>query len=389
MRLLHTSDWHVGKTLKGQGRIEEQRGVLAEIVAVAREHEVDAVLIAGDIYENAAPTADAQRLVVRTLMQLARSGIEVIAIAGNHDHAATFEAYRPLMAAAGIRLFGHVRAADQGGVHRFTARSTGEEAVVAVLPFLSQRYAVRAAEVIANSPAENVGAYDQMVRDILANLTTPFSDHTVNIVMAHLTCTGGVFGGGERAAQSIMEYHVPASIFPVQAHYVALGHLHRRQRIPAPTPVHYSGAPFAVDFGEQDNTSVVCLVDLTPSTPAKVTDIAISTGRRLRTVVGTVAEITANSERYGNDYLRVWVRQATYAGMREELLEALPYALEIRIHPDFATALHERAGRGDRTNKTPAELFAQYCASAGVDDPRIARLFDELHDQLTSAPGGN
>jgi len=167
LRLLHTSDWHVGKTLKGHNRLEEQTRVLSQIVDLAQQHEADAVLIAGDVYENAAPTADAQRHVVRTLLRLARSGIEVIAIAGNHDHGATFEAYRPVMGVAGIRLFGQVRAADQGGAYRFRARSTGEEAVVAVLPFLSQRYAVRAAQVIANTPAENVGAYDQMIRDIL------------------------------------------------------------------------------------------------------------------------------------------------------------------------------------------------------------------------------
>ena len=210
---------------------------------------------------------------------------------------------------------------------------------------------------------------------------------TVNVVMAHLTCTGGVFGGGERAAQSIMEYHVPAGIFPTNAHYVALGHLHRRQRIPASTPVHYSGAPFAVDFGEQDNASVVCLVDVTPDTPAKVTDIPITSGRHLRTVVGTVAEVTTDSDRYGDDYLRVWVRQATYAGLREELLEALPNALEIRIHPDFAAALHRQTASVNPANKTPAELFAEYCSSANIDDSRIAQLFDDIHDELISTQG--
>jgi DNA repair protein SbcD/Mre11 len=383
VKLLHTSDWHVGKTLKGHHRLDEQAGVLGEIVALAREHEVDAVLIAGDIYENAAPTADAQRLVVRTLLQLARSGIEVIAIAGNHDHAGTFEAYRPLMGVAGIRLFGQIRSADRGGAYRFTARSTGEEAVVALLPFLSQRYAVHAARLITNTPAENVGAYDQMIRDLLGNLTAPFSDQTVNLIMAHLTCTGGLLGGGERAAQSIMEYHVPAAIFPVEAHYVALGHLHRRQRIAAPTPVHYSGAPLAVDFGEQANTNVVCLIEVTPDTPAKVTDVPITTGRKLRTVIGTVSDVLADPSSYGDDYLRVWVRQATYAGMREELLSALPNALEIRIDPKFSLNPHRGTERAERATKTPAQLFADYCASAGVADPRVSRLFDELHDELT------
>ena len=388
MKLLHTSDWHVGKTLKGRPRIEEQKAVLAEIVALAKEHAVDAVLIAGDLYENVAPTADAQRLVVRTLLQLARSGIEVIAIAGNHDHGATFEAYRPLMGVAGIQLFGQVRPADRGGAYRFTARSTGEQAVVAVLPFLSQRYAVHAARIIANTPAENVGAYDQLIRDILTDLTRPFGagqggNQTVNLVMAHLTCTGGIFGGGERAAQSIMEYHVPGGIFPIESHYVALGHLHRRQRIPAPAPVHYSGAPMAIDFGEQGNTNVVCLVEVTPDTPARVTDLPITSGRRLRTVTGTVGDLIDGADSYGEDYLRVWVRQAQYAGMREQLLDALPNALEIRIDPQFAAELHPDTDRGSRAARTPAELFADYCAGIGMNDDRVARLFDQLHDELS------
>lgn len=171
MKFLHTSDWHVGKTLKGRNRLEEQAGVLREITQIAVGNDVDAVLIAGDLYENAAPAADAQRLVVRTLLQLAKQDIEVVLIAGNHDHGATLEAYKPLMDIVGIHVYGQARPAVKGGVHSFRAKSTNERVNVAVLPFLSQRYAVRAAEIIANTPSQNVGAYDQLIRDVLDNLT--------------------------------------------------------------------------------------------------------------------------------------------------------------------------------------------------------------------------
>lgn len=384
MKLLHTSDWHVGKTLKGRHRIDEQREVLNEIVELALTHEVDAIMIAGDIYENVAPTADAQQLVVRTLLRLARAGIEVIAIAGNHDHGPTFEAYRPLMGQVGIRMIGNARPADKGGVQTFKARSTGEQAVVATLPFLSSRYAIRAAQVITNTPAENVGAYDQHVRDVLDNLTSPFSDQTVNLVMAHLTCIGGTFGGGEREAQSIMEYSVPAAIFPIDTHYVALGHLHRRQRLPAAPPVHYSGAPLAIDFGEQDNTNVVCLVEVSPDKPASVTDLPISAGRRLRTITGTVEQLLADPDAYGEDFLRLRITQAAYAGLREQVLEKLPNALEIRIDPQFSTS-PTRPSRSDPLVRSPAQLFADYCADTGVEDARLNRLFDELADDLVVA----
>lgn len=383
MRLLHTADWHVGKTLKGRSRLDEQRDVLREIVQITRAEQPDAVLVAGDLYDSAAPSAAAQQLVVNALLALAGTGARVIAIAGNHDSSATLDAYRPLAEHAGITLVGAVRTAERGGVVRFTARSTGEQVVIAVLPFLSQRYAVRAAELVNHTPAENAGGYDELVRQVLGTLTAEFRDDAVNLVMAHLTVTGGVFGGGERAAQSIFEYHVPASIFPVEAHYVALGHLHRRQRLPAPCPVHYSGAPLAVDFGEQDNTGVVCLVEASPGVPARVIDIPISAGRRLRTLRGTVAELAALAPTVGDDYLRVWVREPARAGLRDEVLEVLPNALEVRIDPEFtAPVAGARPTGAAGVERTPGELFAEYCASRSVVDPRVAALFARLHDRV-------
>jgi exonuclease SbcD len=371
--------------------------VLAEIAGIAEANQVDAVLVAGDVYDLSAPSAQAQRLVVDALLRMRQAGAEVIVIAGNHDHGPTFEAYRPLMGVAGITLTGTVRPAGRGGVVRFRARSDGAQAQVAVLPFLSQRYAVRAAEIVANTPSENVRAYDEQVRQVIASLTGGFGDDTVNIAMSHLTCVGGKFGGGERSAQSIFEYSVPASIFPVNAHYVALGHLHRRQVLPAPAPVHYSGAPLAVDFGEQDNTSVVCLVEATPDTPARVTDIAVTSGRRLRTVHATLAELEARADDFGDDYLRVYLQEPTRAGLRDDAVALTPNALEVRIDPEFAppartgssstgsSSTGPAAGSGEpRTARTPGQLFADYCATRAVSDPRVATLFRELHDEVTT-----
>jgi exonuclease SbcD len=382
MRFLHTADWHVGKTLKGHSRLDEQEQVLREIVRVVREQELDAVLVAGDLYDNAAPSAPAQKLVVRTLMALAGSGAEVIVIAGNHDHAATLDAYRPFAGAAGITLVGSVRSAEQGGVVELMAR-TGEPVTVAVLPFVSSRYAVRAAELVANTPAEHTGAYDQQIRDILTSLTGGFRTDAVNLVMAHLTVLNATFGGGERTAQSIFEYAMPATVFPPDAHYVALGHLHRRQTMAAPCPVHYCGAPLAVDFGEQDYEPVVCLVEATPTTPARVTDIPITAARRLRTLRGTVEELGALAGTVGDDFLRVWVREPARAGLREEVTDLLPNALEVRIDPEFATPVTgSRPASVLGLERSPLELFREYCASRLTGDPRLDALFARLHDRV-------
>lgn len=385
MRLLHTSDWHVGKTLKGHSRLDEQEQVLREIVGIARAQDVDAVLVAGDLYDSAAPSAQAQNLVVRTLMGLASTGAQVFAIAGNHDNPTMLDAYRPLANAAGITLVGGVRTADRGGRIEFTARGTGERGTLAVLPFLSQRYAVRAAELVTNTPALNTLEYDRQLRAILGSLTSGFRDDSVNLVMSHLTVLDGVLGGGERAAQTIFEYAVPASIFPVESHYVALGHLHRRQQMAAACPVHYSGAPLAVDFGEQENKPVVCLVEATPGTPATVTDIPITAGRRLATVRGTVAELSDLSATMGDDFLRVFVREPARAGLREEVTAMLPNALEVRIDPEFAAPVTVSRPDTGGIERSPSELFAQYLGTRAVEDKRVEQLFARLHDKVTGS----
>ncbi|MFI5953624.1 exonuclease SbcCD subunit D [Cryptosporangium sp. NPDC051539] len=384
MKFLHTSDWHVGKVLKGRNRLDEQRAVLREVVSLARTHEVDAVLVAGDLYDSAAPSAEAQELVVQALMALRKTGAEVVAIAGNHDHPRTFDAYRPLMNIAGITLVGSVRTADSGGVVEFTAPHTGEPVRVAALPFLSQRHAIRAAELVTKTPAENSAGYDQLIRDLVTTLTAGFADDAVNLVTAHLTVTGGALGGGERAAQSIFEYHVPAGAFPADAHYVALGHLHRRQTLPAACPVVYSGAPIAVDFGEQDNTASVCLVEATPSTPARVTDLPLTSARKLKTLHGTVAELGDRAAEYQDDYLRVFVREPARAGLREEVQALLPGALEVQIDPEFRAETPATRPSRTRDHTTPGELFAEFCGERQIVDDRVQKLFTRLHDDVTS-----
>jgi exonuclease SbcD len=387
VKFLHTSDWHIGKTIAGQSRLDEQRDVLAEIIDIAKKHDVDAVLIAGDLFESSAPSPAAQQLVISALLALHNAGIEVVTMAGNHDHAGLFDAYRPLMDALGIRIVGAPRPADAGGIVEFTARSTGERVQVAVLPFISQRYAVRAAELISQTPAESSATYDQKIRDVIAHLETGLTPGAVHVVMAHLMVTGGVLGGGERTAQTIMEYFVPASAFGVQPHYVALGHLHRRQQIPAACPVHYSGSPMALDFGEQENRNVVVLAEAHPDTPVSLTDLPITAGRRLRTVTGTAADLESRAGEFADDFLRVVLTEPNRAGLREQIQQALPNAVQIRVVSDGT----ERSGRerlAAQTGKSPSQLFCEYLEQAGITDARVAALFDQLHDELTTTDPG-
>ena len=169
VKLLHTADWHVGKTIKGQSRLAEHRAVLADIVRIADTENVDVVLIAGDLYETAAPTPDAEALVLKTLLDLRDTGAHVIVISGNHDNAPRFEAVRPLFAALGVVVMGAPRRPADGGVVEVVGRS-GDSVRVALVPFLSQRGIIRTEQLMGQDAGQNVATYDERMRQMVARV---------------------------------------------------------------------------------------------------------------------------------------------------------------------------------------------------------------------------
>jgi len=382
MKILHTSDWHVGKVLKGQSRAEEHIAVLAQVVEIARSERPDLVIVAGDMYDTAAPTPEATRLVTRALSALRATGAQVVAIGGNHDNGAALDALRPWAEAAGISLRGTVR--ESAAEHVLAGESAGGERwQLVALPFLSQRYAVRAAEMYELTAAEASQTYADHIGRLLAVLCKGFAAGTVNLVTAHLTVVGATMGGGEREAHSVMGYAVPATVFPGSAHYVALGHLHRAQQVPGPAPVRYCGSPLAIDFGEGENVPSVAIVEVTAESTAKVRDVPISAAVPLRTVRGTLAELSMlDGDQPG--WLRVFVREAPRAGLREEVQALLPKALEVRIDPEMLPDTGASARAAQRAGRSPRDLFTDYLESRGHADEGVQDLFDTLYEEVST-----
>lgn len=379
MKILHTSDWHVGKILKGQSRAEEHKQVLAQVIEIAHAERPDLVIVAGDLYDTAAPAPEATRLVTRALTALRRTGADVVAIGGNHDNGPALDALRPWAEAAGISLRGSVRDTPDEHVIDGTT-SGGERWRLAALPFLSQRYAVRAVEMYELTAAEATQTYADHLGRLLGRLTEGFDEpDRVHLVTAHLTVVGAGTGGGEREAHTVLGYAVPATVFPGTAHYVALGHLHRSQRVAGPCPMRYSGSPLAVDFGEQENVPSVTLVEVTARTAANIRELPVAAAV-LRTVRGTLAELAALNQ--PDAWLRVYVREQPRAGLREEVQELLPRALEIRVDPELVPAPGSGTRTAQRAGRSPRELFADYLGSRGHADDGVRELFDELFEEV-------
>lgn len=380
MKLMHTSDWHVGKVLKGQSRQEEQIAALAAVVAIARDERPDLVIVAGDLYDNAAPTPDAQKIVTRALSALRATGAEVIVIAGNHDNGAALDALRSWADAAGITLRGRV--SEKATDHIVSGVTAGGEAWRCIaLPFLSQRFAVRALEMFELTQAEAQSTYaDHLARLLTGIAAEAFTDpEAINLVTAHLTVVGGSMGGGEREAHTIMGYAVPSMVFPEQAHYVALGHLHRAQTLIGRCPVRYSGSPIAIDFGEVENTPSVTMVEVSARTAAVIREVALPVAVGLRTVRGSLAQLAELDT--GDAWLRVIVSESPRAGLREEVQELLPRALEIRVDPAMLPT--DRPARTARTERSPVDLFSDYLAHRGHADDATKALFERLYSEVS------
>lgn len=382
MRVLHTSDWHVGRTMRGESRAAEHRAVLAEIVEIAARERAELVVVAGDLYESAAPSAQAEMIVIEALLGL-RAVAPVVVIAGNHDNAARFEALRPMAEQLGIVVRGRVARPDAGGVVTIET-ATGERARVALLPFCSPRYSVRAADLMALDAAAAAGEYADRLAGIVGALCADPDPGAVNLLVAHCMVRGGLTGGGERAAQTAFEpYWLSGTAFPASLSYAALGHLHLAQRVPTGAPAWYSGSPVQVDFGEAGAGKHVLVVDVSATTPAQVREVGLTAGVELVTITGTLAELEAMQDvNHGDAWIRVRVDDAARAGVVEDVRRWLgERVVEVRV----IGGTRSPALAAPRHGRTPQELFAEFLAEEGVDDPRLGALFADLLDEETHA----
>jgi DNA repair protein SbcD/Mre11 len=379
MKLLHTADWHVGRPIRGRSRADEHEAVLDEIATIAADHAVDVVLVAGDLFETAAPAPESERIVYRALLDLADTGATVVVVAGNHDSDRRLQAVEPLLTLGRVVT----RPVFDRSLLEVTSRDGDETALIAAVPFLSQRWVVRVDDLLAEGAdaAAHAQQYAERMRRVVQSVTAGFGAGTINIVVAHCMVAGGALGGGERPAHTVFEYAVDPSAFPTSAHYVALGHLHRRQRVPGPCPIEYSGSPLQLDFGETQNEPSVTIVDAAVGRPARVEAVALRRGRRLSTVVGTLVELRALAAEgsTGDDHLKVVVREKLRAGLADEVRSLFPTCVDVAV--ERADEWGERAATTSRRGRTPHQLFAQYLDEHDVADEGLLPLFDELYEE--------
>ena len=383
MRFLHTGDWHVGKPLRGRSRLDEQEAVLAEILEIASRERIDCVLLAGDIFDSSSPPPDAERLVYNFFAELIGRGTEAVVIGGNHDHPKKLGALRTLLDPLRIRIRPEPEGPNKGGV--VSLDIGGERALIATLPWVAERKLVDIGTLMG--PEEGwTRKYSDDVALMSAVLARGFSAETVNIFMTHVFADKAVVGMSERSIHVTTPFAVDPAKFPPKAQYIALGHIHRPQRMrESPVRCEYSGSTLQLDFGEQDQTKRVVIVDARPGAIAKVENIPLTYGRQLTEVSGTLNELRRSALLWLNDFLRVTLEVKTASpGLANEVRRLFPNAVEIRIR-----ALETEPGPPPEAGviHTPRESFEQFYQAIhkSAIPPEVVQAFDKIHDEVTYA----
>jgi DNA repair protein SbcD/Mre11 len=379
MRLLHTADWHVGKAIRGRSRLAESAAALAEVTGIAVDEGVDAVLVAGDVYDQRATAPEADAIVFETFVRLSEAGIPVVVIPGNHDSALRFEALGKLLAPIGVTVVARVAPPDGGGVVEVPARDGSDAALIACIPFVPERRFGDAAALFDATEAW-YRSYAQGMGELLGAMAGAFRPDRVNVALGHLFTDGALVGGGERELTIGLAYAVPPGRLPGTAQYVALGHVHKPQAVPAaPAPTRYAGSVLQLDFGERDQTKSVSIVDASPGRPAKLREVELTSGRRLLDLHGTLDEVAARAGDVGDAFLRVFVTtDGPVPGIADRIRDDLPNALDVHLVYERAEA-EGRAGAPISSLAPREQFLAYYRSQHGADaDERLLESFDEV-----------
>ncbi len=388
MRILHTADWHLGKTLKGVDRTPEIAAALEEVLKIVEEERVELLVAAGDLFDRPQVPAEAEAVFFDFLMRLKELGVPLLGVAGNHDPRARIAAWRGVLGLFGAEIEAELRFFEEGGVRERGALRA------ALLPFLSERRLVKAAELMEKDVGEQQLAYAERMRKVLENLARGFSPRTANLLVGHLTLEGAnlKLGGGEFTFYVGNSYAVPAEALPTGAGYVALGHIHRQQRVSDAPLAYYAGSLIQLDFGEgEDAPRGAILLELEPGRPARVLEeIQARWGKPLKTFRFSLEELERRAlelERFPG-YAKLALKGRPDPVLRERLLSENPHLLEVVFEVEDA---REGSGSAEAEVLGVEEAYRRYHEETYGEAPEEAlirafrRAREEAEDAAASA----
>jgi exonuclease SbcD len=378
LRLLHTSDWHLGRTLFQTPLLDAQAAFLEWLLEVAVREQVDAVLVAGDVYDRAIPPVEAVRLLDDAFLRFAEAGIPLVVASGNHDSAVRLGFMSGLSERSGI----HLRTAvDDIASPVVLADEHGPVGVYGI-PYL-----------LPDAVMEQLGAersHESVLAAAVARVLADAEQRGIarTVVLAHAFVSGGSTTDSERDISIGGVGDAPARVFDGVA-YAALGHLHRPQAVPlagSATVLRYSGSPLPFGFGEQHDTKSVALVELGPDGVREVALLPTPVPRRLREVRGRIDDLLARADGDLADLADCWVKAVLTDPSRplapmERLRAVWPHTLVLDFEPEGAPVAADVDLARLRRATDPVEvcgMFVAFVDREGPSDDELVVLRDAV-----------
>lgn len=327
MKLLHTSDWHLGRALYGRKRNEEFSGFLTWMIDTLTREKIDVLLIAGDIFDTTTPSNWAQNLYYQFLTKAQQTGCRQIVItAGNHDSATFLEAPAGILQTMNIHVIGAIADNIDREIISIDDDKGDLQLIVCAVPYLRER------DIRFTSPGETMEEKSTKlilgVEEHYTNVVNSATDlrtkshATVPIIaMGHLFAAGGqsVTGDGVRELYVGSLAHVPASIFPNEIDYLALGHLHSSQLVGQRETMRYCGSPLPMSFGEAKRTKKVIIVECTSGVD-HIRSLDVPCFQHLEQLSGNMEQLLIELERLKELNESIWL-EIQYTG--EEIVPSL------------------------------------------------------------------
>lgn len=347
MKILHTSDWHLGRSLYGRKRYDEFAEFLEWLGATIENKQIDSLLIAGDIFDTSTPSNRAQELYYRFLCRVAASSCRhVVVIAGNHDSPSFLDAPKEILRTLNVYVVGAMTDNPEDEVIVLNNEDDIPLAIICAVPYLRDKD-IRTVEPGETLDAKNAKLVSGLTKhyaevcDMAKRKRAGFERKGYPgvpiVAMGHLFTAGGktVDGDGVRELYVGSLAHVDADLFPSSIDYFALGHLHVPQCVGNMPHIRYCGSPIPMGYGEAAQEKKIIIVEFNTSTPT-IQDVPIPCFQPLERIVGSLEEIHARLEQLKRDDSRAWL-EIEYTGsnivgnLQEMLNEAMTgTSMEIR-----------------------------------------------------------
>lgn len=392
MRILHTSDWHFGQYFMGKSRQFEHDAVIAWLVEQTRTLGIDAVLLAGDVFDTGAPPSYARELYNRLIVAMRDAGVGLTILAGNHDSVATMQESRELLAYLNTIVIPSVEDDPSRQVHVLADRHGAPGAIVCAIPFIRPRDVMQS--LAGQSAQDKQLSLQEAIREHYAAVyALAVQKREALGLPLPIVATGHLTTVGASASESVREIYVgsleafPTAAFP-PADYIALGHIHRPQKVGGFEHIRYCGSPIALGFDEARQQKEMLIVDFDGGALSSVTPLPVPCFQPLVSIRGTLKTLASEIEAAGAQaregqtvWLEVVVAEDDYLSDLQTRVDALTegHRVEVlRIRRDRGTATAVMRGEAKETldELSVDDVFARRLDAETLDDP--------LREQLTT-----